>query len=244
LPVHDAGGKKEKVKKELLYYTSRPDELPESAPDIAFLLGESSDPLSLTAASMEEEKPIRLLHDWVVFDVRPSKAKAAAGALALELISLLGLDDASDSADPDCAPEGAGAASPYFENEEDVGQEDDGDYDDDDTGGDEGEGTPVSVRLRLGALLRYTIDYTKRDEYVSFSSVCTGVDVDIGIPARYTSRQPWLGTSSASRLQSTALSSHPFSMRTESHRSSCARFYATQILLSTRFSLSSSSRTA
>ncbi|KAH9984055.1 S-adenosyl-L-methionine-dependent methyltransferase, partial [Russula compacta] len=59
----------------------------------------------------------------------------------------------------------AGAASPYFENEEDAGQEDDGDYDDDDDiGGHEEEGRAVEVRLRLGALLRYTIDYTKRDD--------------------------------------------------------------------------------
>jgi hypothetical protein len=29
----------------------------------------------------------------------------------------------------------------------------------------------VSVRLRLGALLRWTIDYTKRDGYVSLPSI-------------------------------------------------------------------------
>jgi hypothetical protein len=107
---------------------------------------------------------VRLLHDWVVFDARPSKAKGASGALALELISLHALD----STDVGCAPEGAGVASPYCENEEDAGQEDDGGYDDDDSGGEEEEGTAVSVRLRLGALLRWTIDYAKRDEYVLF----------------------------------------------------------------------------
>lgn len=107
---------------------------------------------------------MRLLHDWAVFDARPSKDKDASGALALELISLHALD----STDVGCAPEGAGVASPYCEIEEDAGQEDDGGYDDDDSGGDEEEGTDVSVRLRLGALLRWTIDYTKRDEYVSF----------------------------------------------------------------------------
>jgi len=110
----------------------------------------------------EEDKPVRLLHDWAVFDVRPSKN--ASGALALELISLHALD----STDVGCAPEGAGVASPYCENEEDAGQEDDGGYDDDDKDGEEEDGTRVSVRLRLGALLRWTIDYTKRDEYVSF----------------------------------------------------------------------------
>ena len=109
---------------------------------------------------------MRLLHDWAVFDARPSKDKDTSGALALELIPLHALDNT----DVGCAPEGAGVASPYCENEEDAGQEDDGGYDDDDDddGCDEEEGTAVSVRLRLGALLRWTIDYTKRDEYVSF----------------------------------------------------------------------------
>jgi hypothetical protein len=112
---------------------------------------------------------VRLLHDWAIFDARPSKAKGAGGALALALISLHALYDTLDSTDVGCAPEGAGAASPYCENEEDAGQEDDGGYDDDDGGGGgEEEGATVSVRLRLGAILRYTIDYTKRDEYVSF----------------------------------------------------------------------------
>jgi hypothetical protein len=147
-----------------LYYDPRPDELPESAPDIAFLLGESDVPLPLATGHTEEDKPVRLLHDWTVFDARPSKDKDSSGALALELISLHALD----ITDVGSAPEGAGIASPYCENEEDVGQEDDGGYDDDDSGGDEEEGMAVSVRLRLGALLRWTIDYTKRDEYVSF----------------------------------------------------------------------------
>jgi hypothetical protein len=124
---------------------------------------------------MDEDKPVRLLHDWAVFDARPSKAKGDGGSLALALISLHALDDTLDSTDAGCAPEGAGAVSPYRENEEDAGQEDDGGYDDD---GDGEEGTTVSVRLRLGAILRYTIDYTKRDEYVSFSlfhPLCLGM---------------------------------------------------------------------
>ena len=116
-------------------------------------------------AHTEEDKPVRLLYDWAVFDARPSKD--AGGALALTLISLRALEDTLDSTDAGCAPEGAGTASPYCENEEDAGQEDDGGYDDDDSGSEE-EATTVSVRLRLGAILRYTIDYTKRDEYVSF----------------------------------------------------------------------------
>jgi hypothetical protein len=153
-----------------LYYTPRPDELPESTPDIAFLLGESDAPFPLPIADLEEEdKPVRILCDWAVFDARPSKAKGDCGALALALVSLNALDDvALESTDVGCAPEGAGDASPYRENEEDAGQEDDGDYDNDDGGSDEQEGVSVSVRLRLGAILRYTIDYTKRDEYVLF----------------------------------------------------------------------------
>jgi hypothetical protein len=151
----------------LLYYAPRQDELPESTPDIGFLLGESEVALLPTTADAEEEKPVRLLRDWAVFDARPSKAKDAGGALALALISLHVLDDAAlDSTDAGCAPEGAGDASPYCENEEDAGQEDDGDYSDDDSTGDEEEGAAVSMRLRLGAILRYTIDYTRHDEYV------------------------------------------------------------------------------
>jgi hypothetical protein len=151
----------------LSYYTPHPDELPESASDIAFLLGESDGPLPIAPENTEEGKPVRLLHDWTIFDARPSKVKDDGGALALALVSLHALNDTLDNADVGCAPEGAGAASPYFENEEDAGQEDDGDYDDHDGSGDEEAGAAVSVRLRLGALLRYTIDYTKRNEYVS-----------------------------------------------------------------------------
>lgn len=126
------------------------------------------------------EKPIRLLHDWAVFDARPTRAKDAGGALALALVSLQVLEDVLDATDVGCVPEGAGAASPYFENEEDAGQEDDGDYDDDDDiGGNEEEGRAVEVRLRLGALLRYSIDYTKRDEYVSHSLSGMNYDVDV-----------------------------------------------------------------
>ena len=104
-------------------------------------------PLPLATAHAEEDKPMWLLHNWAVFDARPSMD--AGGALALALISLHALGDTLDSTDVGCAPEGAGDASPYCENEEDAGQEDDGGYDDDDGGGDEEEVTTVSVRLRL-----------------------------------------------------------------------------------------------
>jgi hypothetical protein len=150
-----------------LYYTPRSDELSESSLDIAFLLGESDATVPFTTIDTEEGKPVRMLHDWAIFDARPSKAKGDGGALALALVSLQVFDSAFNGGIRR-APEGAGSASPFFENEEDAGQEDDGDYDDGDNinGEDSEEGRPVSVRLRLGALLRYTIDYTKRDEYV------------------------------------------------------------------------------
>ena len=225
-----------------LYYTPRLDELPESAPDIAFLLGEGDAPLPLTAPSIEGEKPVRVLHDWAVFDARPSKVKDDGGALALALISLHALDGASDGADILCAPEGAGAASPFFENEEDAGQEDDGDYDDD--SGDEEEGRAVSLRLRLGALLRYTIDYTKRDEYVCASLLGRDRGTDVcasAYTARYTSRRPRRGTSSVCPPPRTARSTPRSSVRTRSRRYSCAPSCATFTPPSTLFFLSFSS---
>jgi hypothetical protein len=122
-----------------------------------------------------------MLRDWAVFDARPSKAKGAGGALALALISLNVLCDAAlDSTDVGCAPEGAGNASPYCENEEDAGQEDDGNYDNDDGADEEEEGAIVSVRLRLGAILRYTIDYTKRNEYVPHFYLHLSSEVQLG----------------------------------------------------------------
>ena len=139
-----------------MYYTPRPDELPESASGIAFLLGE--DDADAFDGEEANKKPVRMLHDWSIFDARPRPKKH--GDLALPLLPL----DALDTSSSGCAPEGAGAAAPLFENDEDAGQEDDGDYDDEGEEGEEG-GKAVSVRLRLGALLRYTIDYTKRDEY-------------------------------------------------------------------------------
>ena len=218
---------------------------------MAFLLGESDEPLPGTAAHAEEEKPVRLLHDWAVFDARPSKAKADGGALALALISLHALGDTLDGIDVGCAPEGAGAASPYRENEEDAGQEDDGGYDDDEGCGgcDEEEASTVSVRLRLGAILRYTLDYTKRDEYVLIPPLSSallwalrgGADIIVlGCAARSTSRRPRLGISSALLRQSIAGFSRRSSARTKSHRPLCARSCTTRTPLSTHL-LSSSS---
>ena len=137
------------------YYTPRPDELPEVAPDISFLLNEDDALNPADDGAEGDKKPVRVLHDWSIFDASPRPKKR--GDLALSMLAL----DALDKPESGCAPEGAGVATPLFENDEDAGQEDDGEYDDE---GDE-EPKAVSVRLRLGALLRYTIDYTKRDEY-------------------------------------------------------------------------------
>ena len=149
-----------------MFYTPRPDEVPESAPGIAFLLGEDDAPSPVDAVGEGgdgDKKPVRILHDWSVFDARPRPRKH--GDLAFPMLSL----DALEKSSSVCAPEGAGVAAPLFENDEDAGQEDDGDYDDE-CEGDEERAKAVSVRLRLGALLRYTIDYTKRDEYAPLSS--------------------------------------------------------------------------
>ncbi|KAI9429370.1 hypothetical protein BJY52DRAFT_1345301 [Lactarius psammicola] len=160
-----------------MYYTPRPDELPESAPDIAFLLGEddAADAVGDGDDGGEvDKKPVRMLHDWSVFDARPRPKKR--GELALTMLPL----DALDTPSSGCAPEGAGIAAPLFENDEDAGQEDDGDYDDEGEG--EEEAKAVSVRLRLGALLRYTIDYTKCDDPISIET--TTAWYILGVPAR------------------------------------------------------------
>ena len=52
--------------------------------------------------------------------------------------------------------EGAGVVFPYFTNEEDEGQEEDEEEGEEDNG----------KFVRLGAILRYTFDYTQDNEYV------------------------------------------------------------------------------
>ncbi|KAH9013666.1 S-adenosyl-L-methionine-dependent methyltransferase [Lactarius hengduanensis] len=174
---HPLPGLVEEDEEKEMYYTPRPDELPESAPDIAFLLGEDDAPNPVGEGDdggEMDKKPVRVLHDWSVFDARPRPKKR--GELALHMLPL----DALDTLSSGCAPEGAGVAAPLFENDEDAGQEDDGDYDDDGEGEDEAKA--VSVRLRLGALLRYTIDYTKSDDPI-FIETTTAWYI-LGVPAR------------------------------------------------------------
>ena len=202
-----------------MYYTPRPDECPEVAPDITFILGEDDAPNPTDVVGEgddggeRDKKPVRVLHDWSIFDACPRPKKG--GDLSLPLLPL----DALDKPSSGCAPEGAGVATPLFENDEDAGQEDDGDYDDYDDGGEGEEGTKaVSVRLRLSALLRYTIDYTKRDEYAPLfvsPARCSLVE------ARYSSRPPWRGTSLDCPRVSIARTTHRFSAYTRSRRRSC-----------------------
>ncbi len=217
-----------------MYYTPRPDELPESAPDIAFLLGEDDAQSPVDATGEEDDrgegdkKPVRVLHDWSVFDARPRPKKR--GDLALPMLPL----DALDTPSSGSAPEGAGVAAPLFENDEDAGQEDDGDYDDEGEG--EEEAKAVSVRLRLGALLRYTVDYTKLDEYAPLSVSPARCSL---MAAQYSSRPPRRGTSSECPRVSIARTTRRSSARTRSRRRSCVRSSAMHTCRSRRLSASS-----
>lgn len=85
-----------------------------------------------------EDKPVRLLTDFCIFDPRHD----------MELISLNELE--KDDGTLDREIEGAGDVRPFISNDEDAGQEDD--LDDE-----------VSS-VRLSAIMRYMIDYTQDDE--------------------------------------------------------------------------------
>lgn len=89
----------------------------------------------------EGEKPIRLLSDFSIFDPKHRN-------------EFLSLDAIEDDDGVDRQFEGAGMVMPYFVSEEDEGQDD------------ETEVEPQYVRL--GAILRYTVDYTLESEYAIF----------------------------------------------------------------------------
>lgn len=91
----------------------------------------------------EGEKPIRLLSNFSIFDPKHRN----------EFVSLASIED-DDGVDRQF--EGAGMVMPYFVNEEDEGQDE------------ETETEPQYVRL--GAILRYTVDYTQESEYATFFS--------------------------------------------------------------------------
>lgn len=118
------------------YYAPRADDEPETAHTL--LAGE--EPPDVPG---DGDKPVRVLNDFALFD--PAHAHALVPPALLE--------------EPDGVPgrafAGAGAAAPYFLNEEDAALEDDGL---------EGEGAWRPLRVRLDAVLRFTVDYTKADE--------------------------------------------------------------------------------
>ena len=85
----------------------------------------------------EGEKPIRLLSDFSIFDPKHRN----------EFVSLAAIEE-DDGADRQI--EGAGLVMPYFVNEEDEGQDEETEID------------PQYVRL--GGILRYSVDYAKESE--------------------------------------------------------------------------------
>jgi DNA (cytosine-5)-methyltransferase 1 len=120
------------IPKPVKYYI-RKDNVNEIPEDKAYInLGENPE------AEDGEDKPVRLLTDFCIFDPRHD----------MELISLDELE--KDDGTLDREIEGAGDVRPFISNDEDAGQEDD--LDDE-----------VS-RVRLSAIMRYTIDYTQDDE--------------------------------------------------------------------------------
>lgn len=101
-------------------------------------LGEDAD-------SADDSKPVRVLTDFVLYD--PTHRG--------EVLSLSAIEE-DDGVDRQF--EAAGVAFPYVANEEDEGQEDDG--------GGGGVDADEVKKLKLGAVLRYSFNYTLPNEYV------------------------------------------------------------------------------
>lgn len=110
-------------------YTPRTDEVPEDKLHIS--LDEDSEDSS-------EDKPIRLLSNFCIFDPKHKN----------QIISLEELE--KDDSDFDREVEAVGDVRSYVLNDEDAGQEDDL--------------VDEFARARLTAIMRFTIDYTKEDE--------------------------------------------------------------------------------
>ena len=89
----------------------------------------------------DEERPIRVLTDFVIFD--PMHRNEMVSLAAIEEVDVV-----------DRHFEGAGFVSPYFL-DEDEGQEDEDE---------DGENRETKVYVKLGAILRYWVDYTKENE--------------------------------------------------------------------------------
>lgn len=86
----------------------------------------------------DEDKPIRVLNHFSIFDPKHQ----------YEMVSLSTIEE-DDGVDREC--EGAGLVTPFVLNDEDEGQEDGLDS--------------LPQYVRLGAILRFSIDYTKEEEY-------------------------------------------------------------------------------
>lgn len=87
-----------------------------------------------------DDKPVRVLSNFCFFDPKHE----------MELVSLADLEKVDGILDREF--EGVGDARSFASNDEDAGQEDDLDE--------------QVARIRLSAILRYTMDYTKDNEWV------------------------------------------------------------------------------
>lgn len=120
-------------------YVPSPDEVRES--ESLVIVGEDNESSAYDDA---HHKPIRMLDDFAVFD--PSHG--------LRLVSLGTMEDADGP--PDRQWEAAGIVGPVFVDEDAAAEFEDAEED--------GEGGSALQRVRLSAILRFTIDYTKEHE--------------------------------------------------------------------------------
>lgn len=121
-----------------------------------------------------DEKPIRLLSDFSIFDPKHRN----------EFVSLAAIEE-DDGEDRQF--EAAGMVMPYFVSEEDEGQD---------------EETEIEPQyVRLSAVLRYTVDYAQESEYaISFLSLISTNYLN-KIKGPFTSKRNTLGISLKDRLK-------------------------------------------
>jgi len=121
------------------YYHSREDEILETSPDLV-IPGEDPEETLFGGLGDDEDKPVRLLGDFCVFD--PMRK--------CELVSLDALEDGNGN--ERLRLEAAGYVMAAVANEEDAGQED------------EGEDEDALAYVRLGPILRIRVDYAQQNE--------------------------------------------------------------------------------
>jgi hypothetical protein len=141
----------------VVYYLPRPNEVPESSPNLIIPAEDPDGDLYGYNNDANIFKPTRTLTDFAVFD--PGRQN--------ELVSLKGLED--DGA----KLEAAGYVSAAWVNEEDAGQEDDG--------GEEVAETPF---VRLGPIVEFRLNYDQWNECVPLSACSPFLFVD-RIPDQY-----------------------------------------------------------